>query len=122
MSGHNSGKELYEAPLELADPGDGNAIVPKSSPCTVDLVSAGAETRTLGNPKRAGQLLHLNFRTDGGDITLTVSQAFNVAGNDTITFADVRDSVTLISERIASTGAATDFAYKIVGSDGVSLS
>ncbi len=101
---------------DIADPGDAGAIaVTRSGSCP--LVSAGAETRTLAIPTFAGQQISLGFKTDGGDITLTVASAVNQTGNNTLVFADAGDQIGLVA---IENGAA--LAWRVVSNDGVALS
>src|ERR1041385_1100637 len=79
----------------VLDPGDAGAI-PVSQSGICNLTSAGAETRTLAVPGFAGQRLTLCMDTDGGDIVVTAAQAFNQAGNTTITFDTAGDVVDLV--------------------------
>lgn len=100
----------------IADPGDGEAI-PVTKSGTVNLVTAGAETRTLAIPTFEGQQLILNMKTDGGNGVVTVASAINATGNNTLTFADTSDYIWLIG--INNNGT---LAWRIVGYDGVALS
>lgn len=82
-------------PPTLTDPGDGGAIdVDKSG--YVPLVTAGAETRTLAAPTFIGQMLILTLKTDGGNCVVTVATTVNQTGNNTVTFADVADTIVLL--------------------------
>lgn len=78
----------------ITDPGNAGAI-PVTKGGSVALVSAGAETRTLAAPTHGGQILNIYFKTDAGNIVITVAAAFITTMN-TITFADAGDSITLI--------------------------
>ena len=82
MSSHNIGQDLFGVP-EMRDPGASGTIFPDRSPAVVPLVSAAAETRTLSRPTRTGTLCFIYMRTDGGDITLTVTGGYNEAGTTT---------------------------------------
>ncbi len=100
----------------IADPGDAGAIaVTRSGTCP--LVTGGAETRTLAIPDRAGDMLSLGFKTDGGDCVITVASGANQTGNNTLTFADAGDHLLLAA---IENGAA--LAWRIVSNDGVALS
>ena len=78
-----------------ADPGNAGAINVRVS-SFVPIVTAGAETRTLAVPKFIGQRLSLFMDTDGGDCVITVTQAINATGNNTITMNDARDAIHLV--------------------------
>ena len=87
---------------EITDPGDAGAI-PVATSGIVNVVSAGAETRTLANPAAAGLVLGINFLTDGGDVTITAASAYNAAGNTSIVFQAVGEYI-LLQSRKFSTG------------------
>jgi len=99
-----------------ADPGAGGALGVAISQ-DYAIITAGAEARTIAVPTFAGQQIRCYFLTDGGDCVVTVAAAFNVAGNTTITLADVGDSFTLQAFR---TAAAT-YVWRLVHNDGTAL-
>jgi hypothetical protein len=84
---HNIDTHLFRA-AEYPDPGDADTITVDRNPCVVGLVSAAAETRPLARPTRSGGTVFLYMKTDGGDITLTVTGGFNEDGETTFTFSD----------------------------------
>lgn len=84
---------------------------------SVNVTTAGAETRTLAIPSYVGQMLSLFFQTDGGDCVVTAATAINAAGNTIITLNDANDSITL---RAVHTGAA--LAWRVISNDGATLS
>jgi len=97
-----------------ADPGDAGALAIAGS---VAMTSAGAsETRTLAIPDAVGDMLSLTHTVDGGDITVTVASAYNVAGNTTLAFTNAGDNVVLVG---ATVGAAV--AWRIVSINNVGL-
>ena len=102
MSGHRTldDLEIGWRIQEIRDPGSSGAIPPESG--MVNLVSTGAETRTLAAPSSMGIMLLINMQTAGGDITLTCASFFNGIANNTVVFASVGDSVMLISVRDGS--------------------
>lgn len=100
----------------IADPGNAGAI-PVTASGYVEIVSAGAETRTIAAPTFAGQRLALYFKTDGGDVTITIATTINQTGNNTAVTADAGDM--LILEAV-SQGA--NFRWRVVANDGFSLS
>lgn len=71
------------------DPGASGTIKVYKDPCVVELVSLAAESRTLANPSQPGVSLEIAFKTDGGDVTLTVTNGYNEVGSTTLVFADV---------------------------------
>ncbi len=72
----------------ILDPGNAKTIIATKGLSSVPLVSAAAETRTLGAPTRSGDEITLFMRTDGGDITVTVTGGFNETGDTTFVFSD----------------------------------
>lgn len=84
---------------------------------SINITTAGAETRTLAAPGYVGQTLTLYFQTDGGDCVITSSAAINAAGNTIITMAEAGDCITL---RGVYTGAA--MVWRVIENDGCALS
>lgn len=121
MPGENTGYHLYES-SELArvipDPGDGGNIAVAQDLATVELVTTGAETRTLVDPAQANVEVTLVMKTDGGDCVVTASTAVNATGNNTLTFGAVTDIIVLKSVHDGSGG----YAWRVIGNDGVALS
>ncbi len=95
MSSHNIDKQLFRAE-EAADPGASGTITVDRSPHKVGLVSAGVETRTLARPTRTGGRAFLYMKTDGGDITLTVTGGLNEDGDTTFVFSDPGQFIELV--------------------------
>ena len=87
MSLHHLVKN-HSADIERKDPGNGGTLVVDRHPCYFGLVSAGAETRTLARPAVRGVEVTVAMKTDGGDVTLTVTGGFNEVGDTTFTFSD----------------------------------
>ena len=101
---------------ELTDPGDAGAIpVTDSGHC--DLVTAGAETRTLAAPTYLGQMLLLSLKTDGGDCVITCATTINQTGNNTITLDDAGDAILLVAK-----AKGADLRWSVVSNDGCTLS
>lgn len=90
-------------PRIIPDPGDGGAI-PNNQSGYVNLVTAGAETRTLADPVFVGQVLTLIFIEDNGNCVVTASSAVNQTGNNTLTFTDVGEVITLLGAYNATDG------------------
>lgn len=78
----------------IVDPGDAGAI-PIVGNGYVPLVSAAAETRTLAAPTFAGQQILLAFKTDGGDITLTVATGYSESGRTSYVFQNAGEFLLL---------------------------
>lgn len=103
-------------PNAITDPGDAGAIpVTASGYCPI--VTAGSETRTLAAPSFIGQQLLLYIKTDGGTCVITVASAINQTGNNTITMADVRDTINLVAVESGS-----NKVWHVVSNDGAALS
>jgi len=100
----------------IADPGDAGAI-PVTQSGHVSLVTAAAETRTLADPTFAGQVLALAFKTDGGDCVVTAANGVNQTGNNTLTFADAGDLITLQAIELGA-----NLRWRAMANDGVALS
>ncbi len=94
---HNAWKDMFDCADEAADPGASGTIRADRSPHVVPLVSTAAQTRTLARPTRVGALCFLYMRTDGGDITLTITGGFNEAGTTTFVFANAGEFIFLVS-------------------------
>ena len=89
-------KDSSVRPDAIADPGNAGAIpVTKSGYCP--LVTAGAETRTLAAPDFIGQELLLYLKTDGGDCVVTCTTTINETGNNTITFDNTGEAISLLA-------------------------
>lgn len=100
----------------IADPGDAGAIpVTASGVCAI--TTAGSETRTLADPTVIGQQLMLCIAVDGGTAVITAASAVNQAGNNTITMAEVNDSVMLTAIKIG-----TALKWRVTANDGAALS
>ena len=104
-------------PRELADQGNGGKLAAGSQAGYVELVTAGAETRTLPDPTFPGQQIDLVFISDGGDCVVTSDSPINQAGNNTMTFADIGDHVRLVGFWNATDG----WEWRQVANDGVAL-
>lgn len=118
MSGHNTLEEMVTSEFVLDDPGaSGNIGSPGKQGGVVPLVSAAAETRTLDDPERAGLELTLCMETDGGDVVVTADSAVNQTGNNTLTFADAGDQITLKAIKSGSS-----LVWRVTSNDGVALS
>ena len=120
MSGHKILQEIAATnELELLDPGSGGTIQVDRSMGICSVVTGGAEARKIASPQRAGIMISICLKTDGGDLTITGegSEILNSGSGTetTATMADAGDLLTLISIRkgssivwspIANNGAA----------------
>jgi len=112
------GTSVANNPLTAAitDPGNAGAI-PVTGSGHVDIVTAGAETRTLAAPSFIGQELLVSLKTDGGNCVVTCATTVNQTGNNTITFDDAGDAVLLVAK---ANGA--NKRWSVVSNDGAALS
>ena len=100
----------------IADPGASGAI-PVTASGHVELVTAGAETRTIAAPTFLGEELLISFKTKVGNCVVTVATTVNVAGNNTITFSAVQQAL-----RLQAVANATNLRWSVVSIDGAALS
>lgn len=100
----------------IADPGTAGAI-PVTASGAVEIVTAGAETRTIAAPTYLGQEMLLCMKTDGGDCVITSSAGINQTGNNTITMNDAGDSIRLHAIR-----SGANLRWRVVCNDGCTLS
>jgi hypothetical protein len=99
----------------IKDPGSaGNIFVDNMGIGRCELVTGGAEARTLRAPSRGGQIFTLAMKTDMGDCTVTVKDS---AGNTTHThvFNDAADFVTYIAIQSGTTLKWAVLAYSGLG-------
>lgn len=87
---HGSGNTTNTA---AEDTSSTNAAAISLKSLVTNLVTAGAETRTLAAGV-VGQLKVIKMRTDGGDGVLTITG--NPAASDLVTFNDAGDFVVLL--------------------------
>ena len=85
------------------DPGNAGTITPEQWGQVFSIVTAGAETRTLARPDRAGVMVSFVLDTDGGDLTLTVTGGYNAAADTSVTFSDAGDMITFLSVKTGTT-------------------
>lgn len=120
MSAHKWAKDGYKSAVsrfnQVPDPGDGGTIKSGgNSPFYCELTSSTTETRTLEDPDGPGQFCLLQMKSDGGDITLTTSSAYDQAGSTTVTFNSNYDSIKFYS---VEDGSST-YAWRVDAYDGV---
>lgn len=102
--------------VAITDPGHAGAI-PVTTSGVCNLVSTGAQTRTIAIPTFVGQTITLSFDTDGGNVVVTAAAAINVADQTIMTFSAPSQTITLVGVTV---GGAKVWA--ITGNDGVALS
>ena len=103
------------------DPGDAGILGSTASDCHYIITTAAAETRTLPVPRSEGLKRVITLVSDGGDLTVTVTSGFEVAGTEPLVFDDAGDSVTLESRLItkATSTAGAVYRWRIIAIDGV---
>jgi hypothetical protein len=92
---------------QIDDPGDGGTINPVVN-AIVAMTSGGAETRSLEDPVRVGQVLILTMAEYGGDIVVTSTNSLGVSHSggvvlDTMTFNYDDDYAVLIGAYVKGT-------------------
>lgn len=97
MTPGNALYQLFKTNYSRVDPGNAATIITDRQFVFIPLVSAAAETRTLAQPAKAGLFTTLTFKTDAGDITLTVTGGYNADADTSITFSDAGDFVMFYS-------------------------
>ncbi|WP_051361133.1 hypothetical protein [Desulfuromonas sp. TF] len=109
---------LATRPVLIADPGDAGAIPVTRSGNVAITTGAAGETRTLAIPGAAGIELAISHDVDdGGDCVITVAEAVNETGNNTITLDDAGETIVLTAVQVA--GA---LVWRVTGNDGATLS
>ena len=122
MDPHNIHHNLYNAPKSMADPGNGGAIRVTEDLQILEMVSTGAETRTLKAPTKPGIRFVLRLMTDGGDILVTAENGFNVEGDTVARFADASVLLQLMSVEY-SAGPPKTYRWEVMeGNTGVTIS
>jgi uncharacterized membrane protein len=116
MSAHRVLFDLKNAPYQMTDPGASGTVTVNRQLAVVPVVTATAEARTLAQPTKAGLLCTVLLKTDGGDLTLTVTGGYNQGGDTSITFAEAGDWVTL-----QSVVSGTSYYWRVLGSEGTTL-
>ena len=103
MAGHRVASDMAKAPLVGLDPGDAGTMYCDKYGQVFSLTSAGAETRTLAAPEKAGLVCTVAMAVDVGDITLTVTGGYNNGGSTSITLDDAGDAYVFQSVLVATT-------------------
>jgi hypothetical protein len=97
MSAHRLLFDAYAAPFAKTDPGDAGSLTVDRDRAVFPVVTTGVETRTLVQPTKAGLVATVVLKTDGGNMTLTVTGGYNNDADTAIVFGDAGDFVTFIS-------------------------
>ena len=122
MSGHNLLQHISETTeLEVLDPGSGGTIPADRSFGVCSVVTAASETRKVGSPQRAGIVMTVCLKTDGGDLAITSAggEILNSGSGTetTATMADAGDVLTLVSVRKGS-----NIVWAVLANHGATLS
>lgn len=122
MSAHNTLHELFRAPYEVVDPGNGAAInvTRWNQHVPLTIAASTSETNTLAAPTQTGQRVSIIAVSVGGSgqRAITVASSVNQTGNTVLTFAQQFDAITLESFPVGS-GV---YRWRVVYNDGVALS
>lgn len=121
MSAHRALRDLFRAYEAVGpgignDPGNAGTITPTLWGVIYPIVTAGAETRTLARPDKAGILTTIVLDTDGGDLTMTVTGGYNAAGATSIVFGTAGDMVVFMSVKTGTT-----FQWTVIAQEGTNI-
>lgn len=117
MSQHRIHSDLHRVPKSMVDPGNAGTIVVSEDLQILEVVTGGAETRTLASPTKQGIRFILRLLTHGGNLVVTASAGLNVTGNTAATFDAASEMLVLISVQTSS-GFRWDILHN-VGSVGL---
>lgn len=115
MGGANLPFLLKDGLFTGRDPGNAGALAVDRNMIQFELVTAGSETRTLANPDRAGMLVGVVLKTDGGDCVLTTASAYDQGAHTDVTFDDAGDYAVFQSMAVG-----TGFRWRLIAAGGVS--
>jgi len=96
-SAHRIHHDLYRGSKVLTDPGDGGTITAIQDLQICEMVSTGADTRTLAAPTKPGIRLVLRHLTDGGSITITAAEGLNTLLETEVVMSEAGDLLQLIA-------------------------
>ena len=122
MSGHNVLQQIAgTTELEILDPGSGRTIPVDRSMGICPVVTGGAEARKIASPARAGIIITICLKTDGGNLTITGegTEIINSGSGSetTAVMADAGDVLTLIS-----INKGTSIIWAVIANHGATLS
>ena len=112
-SPHRIQHDLYKSPTRINDPGDGNTITPNIDGGTCSIVTAGAETRTLAQPTKAGITVTLAIDVYVGAATVTVTGGYNQGGDTSVVLGTAADWVQFTSIKVG-----TSYYWRVVQQEG----
>lgn len=90
---HDALYDIYQADRIALDPGDGETIYVREDLKVTEVVTTAAQTRTLAAPLKSGVRHTVVLKTDGGDLTLTVTGGYNGDGDTVIVFDNAGEMV-----------------------------
>ena len=122
MSGHNILQQLAREPeLEIVDPGNGGTIPVDRTLGICSIVTAASETRKIASPERAGIIIAICVKTDGGDVAITgLGSEIVSSGAGTETTATMADAGDLLVLMSINKGAA--LVWSPVANNGAAMS
>lgn len=109
MGSRNKAVGLFLGQPETLDPGSSGTITVQKSPSVCNLVTAGAENRTLAAPTRQSAEITLFAKTIVTSCTITVTNGYDPTGNTTIVFTASGQNATL-----RSTYDGTTYKWKLL--------
>jgi hypothetical protein len=113
MSGHRVLHDIRNAPFLMVDPGNAGVLRPDRWGAVFPIVTAGAETRTLPLPTKAGLICTVILDVRVGDLTLTVTEGYNQGGTTTIVFDTAGDWVTFVSVKVGA-----NYRWRLIAQEG----
>lgn len=116
MSAHRALRDMFGAPFLMTDPGNAGTIAVDRWGAVVPIITAGAETRTLAQPTKAGLLCLVEIDTYVGDCTLTVTGGYNQAASTSITLGTAGDWVLFKSVKVGAS-----YYWRVVAQEGTNL-
>lgn len=116
---HNLLQGLYQADFEQLDIADAATYNLTKNLTFIPVITAGAETRTLAAPTKAGRFVIFSMATDGGDCVITVTGGYDEAGGTTLTFANVGEAIGLVSVRTLTSSGTNTYRWRVLFNDGV---
>lgn len=114
MSARSLARKLHNAQATIVDPGSAGTITVNKGNAICNIVTAGAEARTLARPTRAGVIFTMHGQTLDGACTITPTGGFNEAGTSTIVLTNAGETVTLISKY-----DGTNYGWRVVSRGGL---
>src|SRR5690348_1072053 len=115
MTAHRINYDLHNGKNLITDPGASGTITVDRSLAVCNLTSAGAETRTLARPTKAGVIVSIHLQSRVGDVTLTVTGGYDTGANTTIVFGAESQYAVFESFQLKSAG---NYFWRLVKLEG----